>query len=406
MQILNIRSLLNSLILSTFLFSCNSSSDTGSHSPGPQNLIGKKTSIDIKLSDLESRDPTDVNKLFDSIHYIPLQTTKNNLFSMINQMEVTRDYFIVLDWATNSILVFGKDGGFKFKIKGVSIREFNIDESRGHIVFQDYLSRKMYTYNFKGELVAIRKVPFYNAGHAYLDSNRIAFYRYFIYEKDVKNFNYSNLLISDDSCVVKQGLLPYDTTTVNYKEVYSSEKQFYKSNQNVYFIQPFENKIFGLKNSSSIDYISLNLPGKYKLPDDFLTNKKYFNKRMQYIKDNPYQTFLIKNFYIVHSLMVFETMGSEWNDVFLYDPAKKKAYSTYNFMSGPKNNCLPLGLHFLAADDESFYRSVSAKQLFNPKQVQQVQLTYSKLPKQLKTFYETQNNLSNPIIVQFFPKKG
>lgn len=57
------------------------------------------------------------SEIFESIKYIPLQTTKESLFGKIGQLEITDQYFIILDQSTNSILFFNKDGTYHHKIK-------------------------------------------------------------------------------------------------------------------------------------------------------------------------------------------------------------------------------------------------------------------------------------------------
>jgi len=407
MQNLNSRCILNSLplfICLFIIFSCNSSNNSQKYQQ--KDWGNKKNSFKLSLSDIEGAEKYDLNDIFDSIHYVPLQTTKESTFSKINQMEVTDKYFIISDRATNSILVFGKDGTFKFKLKSNDISDFTVDETKGHIVFQDKHLRKVYIYNFKGQLVDTHAPTFNYTGLSYLDSNKIAYYRYMVADNDIK-FPAANILIGDSSNILKHTFIPYDTTAIVYREMRNSIKPFYKSNHDVYFPQPYDNKIFyNLKNDNKPDYFTIDFPEKYTLPNDFLVNAKYLNKRLQYFKDNPYQAFLIQNLYIVDSLMTFEVTSEKWRDIFLYDLRKQKAISVFNLLSGPKNTCLPQGRHFLAADDKSFYRSTTAIELFNAKQVQQAHLYSQSMPKEMKVFYQTQNNLSNPVVVQLFPKKN
>lgn len=406
MQMLKIRFLLSRLLFSAglfFILSCSSPVDPTRFKP--ENWGNKKKSFDLNLADLESRDRYDVNDIFDSIHYIPLQTTRECMFSKIDQLEVTAKLFFIKDLASKSLLVFEKDGKFKFKITGKTVSDFTIDESRGHIVLQDKMLHKVYTYDFQGRLINTKTPPFNYTGLVYINSDRIAYYRYFGSDNDIK-FAPSNILIADSNDVIKRTFLPYDSAGIVYTEVRNSAKPFYKSNQDIYFAQPLDYKVFyNLKTNTLPDYFTINFPEKYRLPNDFIVNNKYLKKRLQYFKDNPYQVFLIENIYIVGSLMSFEAISEKWHDIFVYDLNNKKAISIFNFLSGPKNNCLPPGLHFLAADDKSFYRSVSARQLFNIKQAHQSQLNFATLPKVMQTYYQTQNNLSNPVIIQLIPKK-
>lgn len=46
------------------------------------------------------------SEAFQSATYIPLETTKESTFGKIDKLEITDEYFIVLDENTNSILFF------------------------------------------------------------------------------------------------------------------------------------------------------------------------------------------------------------------------------------------------------------------------------------------------------------
>src|SRR5690606_21767460 len=71
--------------------------------------------------------------IFDSVSYIPLETTKESQFGEINQLIVTEENYIILDnRTTNCILIFTKDGKFKAKI----------NKWKGHS--PDFLSNKPY----------------------------------------------------------------------------------------------------------------------------------------------------------------------------------------------------------------------------------------------------------------------
>ncbi|WP_449438730.1 6-bladed beta-propeller [Pedobacter steynii] len=70
-------------------------------------------------------DPMNANggnasEIFESVTYIPLETTKESTFGIIEHLEVTDDRFVILDKNTNCILLFKKDGKFVGKIKGAT----------------------------------------------------------------------------------------------------------------------------------------------------------------------------------------------------------------------------------------------------------------------------------------------
>jgi hypothetical protein len=44
-----------------------------------------------------------VSRLFESVTYIPLETTRQSLFGQISQLVVTAQYFIVFDYDTQAL---------------------------------------------------------------------------------------------------------------------------------------------------------------------------------------------------------------------------------------------------------------------------------------------------------------
>jgi len=346
------------------------------------------------------------NQVFDSINYIPLETTKESLFSEINQLEVVDDLMIVLDWATNSILTFNKSGKFLSKIKSKNVREFAINGFEKLIVFQDISNAKTYHYSYDGKLIKSYDNPFIRSNLVFLDSNLVAYYKYFFKENKDSKFNNFNLFLADRSNNIQNGFLRFDTAAISYKEVYNSEKQFYKSSHSTYFIQPYDYRIYDITLGKPIAKYIINIPEANRLPHDFRTNGRYFESRFDYLTKYSNEVFQIKDFYVVNSIAVFKIGASKWNNTFVYDVNNKDKISIYNILSGPDNNFMPIGEEFYASDVNSFYRAVRAQELFKIKFNLADKIDDSRLPKGLKVFFDTQNNLSNPVIVQMFPGRN
>lgn len=77
-------------------------------------IDSKNTSI-IRIAPASALVTSDT-LLFDSITYLPLETTRESEFSSITQLEVTDEHFIILDERLQTILFFNKDGTFYKKI--------------------------------------------------------------------------------------------------------------------------------------------------------------------------------------------------------------------------------------------------------------------------------------------------
>src|ERR1700678_2149632 len=78
------------------------------------------------------------SQIFDSIEFIPLQTTSESLFGSIDQLEVADSLFIILDVRSHSILLFHRNGKFYTKITTGGTNKyfyhFTLDRSAGEIV--------------------------------------------------------------------------------------------------------------------------------------------------------------------------------------------------------------------------------------------------------------------------------
>lgn len=117
-------------------------------------------------------------KLFDSVSFIPLETTKESTFSNIDQLEITNDYFIIFDKATSSALFFTKDGSFVRKIAGIRTGYFALNRALNQITIRNYDTAKEWRiYDFNGNLVRKANIPFEFGNFIYLDSNRLAYNR-------------------------------------------------------------------------------------------------------------------------------------------------------------------------------------------------------------------------------------
>lgn len=85
-------------------------------------------------------------KYFESVHYIPLETTKESLFGKIFKLQVTDQYYIILDQTTDAILFFNKDGSYHHKITRFSFdRVFPVVNQPNHKFSPCWISRQTLT---------------------------------------------------------------------------------------------------------------------------------------------------------------------------------------------------------------------------------------------------------------------
>ncbi len=121
-----------------------------------QNEIKNTQSYIIDINKASVEDQLLYSTVFGKMKTIILETSDEALISMINKMEVYKDYIIILDYySAKSIFVFDKEGKFIRKIGAIgagpgeyiSPHDFTINSKNGEIYILDFSSQKVLRYN-------------------------------------------------------------------------------------------------------------------------------------------------------------------------------------------------------------------------------------------------------------------
>jgi hypothetical protein len=130
-----------------------------------ENNKAKDNGLVVEI-DIHQSQKKDISAYLDSVRYIQLQTTDDNLIGYISKVFFTDDRMIVVDGSEEQILIFDYKGVFlnKIKRKGQGPGEYT-GISRGlfdtvHKNIMVYGGRKMLFYNMDGEF--IREIPHFN----------------------------------------------------------------------------------------------------------------------------------------------------------------------------------------------------------------------------------------------------
>jgi hypothetical protein len=276
---------------------------------------------------------------FTEVNYIPLETTKESLFGSISQLEITNDYYVILDQNTHCILLFTRAGKFHAKIKSSEtspIYGFSINKWAKQIIFTRNKDKNLYYYDYDGK--AIKTVQL--GGETAKDEIEQSYFYFIGPDKTVSN-NYENTLDSTDKRykTFAKSLIIY--TGDNHK-VYAQGLPFKKS------VGKIEYGYSGLFNfgvdtayfyTSMWDYsIYTVMPNAIKftykfifpmfssLPNDFLTNTLYADKKWEWAQKNKDVILGIDNFYRAGNNLIFKIMSQDWNN--------KEDNLIYNLKSG------------------------------------------------------------------------
>lgn len=291
-----------------------------------QNLIPVDSSkVQILRIDPSNATGGNAIEIFESIKYIPLQTTKESLFGKISQLEITDQYFIILDKSTNSILFFNKDGTYHHKIKGgnpdfgaKSFDKLNLIRETNELVFLQNNKGLTYVFlDFTGKKTREIKYDF---------STKLQFMDYKFLSKDelISSNPYDPEIIDGKQT---KFLLEY---VKNFHDVYASAFPFkpslYKNRYDSYmfnnftytgtdtaffYVKPNEYSIFKLSKNRIEHAYKLILPLRYVLPESLVADSSISSEiKFGTIRNKGYVS-RIGEFYQLNDNLVFTCTAIE-----------------------------------------------------------------------------------------------
>lgn len=188
--------------------------------------------------------------VFSSVKFIPLETKKECEFGKIDQLEVTKDFFIILDASVSTvnlkvqsaILIYTHEGKFYAKITGEDIHYITVNQSSKEISFVNQKTSYYFTYDFSGKLLRKNKTSSFFVDFIFLDNDINAYYLgYSTYDKALSlssEKKFHNLVIKDNRNLVTTRYLTFDPRIMSLRDVLGTRKFFYTSDKNTYFIKP------------------------------------------------------------------------------------------------------------------------------------------------------------------------
>ncbi|GAA4327680.1 hypothetical protein GCM10023149_31230 [Mucilaginibacter gynuensis] len=292
-----------------------------------------------------------------------------------------------------------------------TLTNFEIDDSNEQILVRDStIQNEIHRYTYDGQLVETQKVPLAFWDMALIDKNEIALYRSFSQLKkegdflSTTDFNFHNLLLYKNSKLI-QGYLPYDTTITVQSDVLNTKKNFYRSNGTTLFCQPYDYKIYEIKQDGIRPIYEFVFPNKYSLPVDFNSDKSYCGKKISYLKQKPDKIFTLSDMYKVGHQLYFTFFSYNLSSIiFAYDLNSHSLTPLFKLPSNKNVNFLPLGRSLHAADATSIYTSLPSAE-FVKYSWQMKKMQENQLPLNVRQLLKSISNRDNPIIIQLYPKQ-
>ncbi len=242
--------------------------------------------------------------VFKNATLIQLDTTTEALYGEISSFKIVRDTIYIFDrQISKSLYIFSLNGSFIRKISRIGRGpgeyihpvDFDIRESNGEILILDWTSKKLLTYDKKGNFKTDIKL------HGRFTS-------FSVFEDKVYCLNSFPLKLEDQmlQCYSLSGKHNFSALKAKSvpvdKLIFRYGSNFYKNNDQIRFIVSEKNIVYSFKNDTISPFLSLNFS------KDLLKDYKILPSLYAYSENNSFAFFkTIKNYMPYDILYNFKT---------------------------------------------------------------------------------------------------
>lgn len=376
----------------------------------------------LRIDPLNSYGGT-ASEVFESADYIPLETTKESTFGRIDQLEVTDQYFIILDRNTNCILLFNKDGKYHSKISGGSrnanrensIFSFNVNGWKKEIVYYrgSRTGSKYIFYDFNGN--KLREQPF-----DYKKDAELRDYKFigadqvvssWFYDTDTTNAASTRYLIDyvRDFKEKYAAAFPYQIAEYKYADGnWGADPAFtYAGNDTSFFYtKPSEYNIYKVTPSAIQQSFRFILPIFSSFPKGYVTDRTYHEKREKYVKTNKGVVYALGGCYLLGDNLIFKLYfwNSDAKSNLIYNLKSGMLISYDDVLTDEKTYFLPTIetqqriRGFLACDGKLVYSQFSSVEMFRAReQNKDKKPVYNQV---LQQYFNKGSDRANPVLLK------
>lgn len=387
-------------------------------------------STKILRFDPENSTGSSVSEVFDEVNIIPLETKKECLFNTIDQLEITNNFFIILDQQTNSILIFEKNGRFSSKITGQSI---GYNNGRNIVKF---------AYNRQTERILVPSPTTQNETLEFDCNGKMmqrikgissSFADLFIfsdgtearteYQADSRlpdSIAYE--LYTSKNASLRRKYLPYNKkySPLKSKDIlHSSHSKFYYQEQDtsVLFTRPYDYNIYRLTTNKLDTCFKIILPMYYSLPTKFRTDTLISNKRIQLLKEQPNLIYSVSNTYQLGNNLFIKLNSTNNNQHFsmIYNIISDKIIDVSKIKADQKSYFFAItdaavggidfkNKNFVNINGNYLYTFYSSLRFFMQKEANERAGRSAIYPPHLVEYFRMGNRGSNHLIIQLKPK--
>ena len=370
-----------------------------------------------------------VSQIFDKVVFIPLETTKESLFGSINDLKIVKNQFVVFDYDTKAVLIFGRDGKFKGKIDASKISKDAADKSKTELygyriadenqdsVIAIYSNKYVFYFDLNGKQIkkVLNKDVKFSQDYNFADKKTIIRPGYLQKNgKDSINYEFAILRKNQDTV----GYFPFSIKRYQNDDFWDSAKFYdYGVDNELFFINIYGYDLFRITPSKLSLTYHIIFPANNSLPPDFLDNPIYRKKRGEYFQKNQKVFYSMNNTYLIGDLLYLQMRSYAYNKelkkAIIYNLKTTEITSLQDLQPDSLSSFLPVtdaGAYYDFANkgfhlykDGYFYTSYSSLAMFTFKE--QLGDKNKKFSPQMEAYFKSQDRKSNPAIIQLKPKK-
>lgn len=373
-----------------------------------------------------------VSRLFESVTYIPLETTKQSLFGQISRLVVTDQYFIIFDYDTQALYFFDKQGKFVKKYKD---EKYNVVSMRW-IENDNKLYLMQINKNFRPtrqEMEELLRKPLAKNNSRYgravlynladVQKEQITeipdftiflmnplplapqqwVYSLMLADKGAKDSVDYELKVSDGNKTIG-AYFPYAKRTATYlSDPTNIDFAIGDEANTLLFTRPFTYSIYQLTTDSVKNLYTIVLPFENTVPKTFFTKEfSTANELRDYKQTNPAVVWRINGIVPINSYLFFSLDYQKRDRRFMFERSTNRFYNVNKITADSTNAFLPvIGWDFQYYDKAALYSSISSDAMFRSRDAEKHRNpVYTPL---LNTYFETSKPSSNPVIIILKP---
>jgi len=363
-----------------------------------------------------------VSQYIQGFRFITFESAEKSAFGNIDQLEITDQYYLILDRETTSVLIFDKQGKLHARIDGKKISpqhpvfyNFTYDKST-QLIAIDYLLSVFY-FDLNGTLVKKQKRRFnqYYGTKTELGSKFTGYYNYSLAQPSSSKDSLAYELMVLENGKLMTTYLPYTINRALAEEQSAqNHTDFYPdgaSDSIVYYVRDYDYKVYRLTPHTLQGIYEFIFPLQYSLPPNFTIDSTYNLKRAQYCRTNKEIVYRLSNFFIKGDCIFFKLVNNSFSPLsYVYNTKTQSLVCINKIVSDAFSYYLPVtdaeigGVDFtnrgiLQFDGTNMYTAYSSLTLFA-----QMEATIKKKPKyppELVAYFKDKKNYKgNPVLVQ------